>query len=138
MNSRTLAIIMLCAVGCSSGSSTQAGSNESVGGSADSGIGEAGETDTWSNWAHGFFTKYCVECHSPSDPTGPDFTQKSVVVSNAPTIRCGVSNTQAAAWMCPSSPHAQQFPIADAKNTNPKPTSVERDRMVAWISAGCP
>jgi hypothetical protein len=138
MNPRVLAVVALFAAGCSSGSSTQGGSNESAGGGVDSGTGDGGEADTWNNWAQAFFTKYCVECHSASDPTGRDFTMKSVVVSNAPTIRCGVCNTQAAAWACPSSPHARQFPIADSNNTNPKPTSVERDRVVAWISAGSP
>ena len=138
MNSHALTIVMLCAVGCSSGSSTQVGSNESTGSATDSGTGDSREADTWNNWAAGFFAKYCVECHSSSDPTKRDFTQKSIVVSNAPTIRCGVCNTQAPAWACPSSPHAQQFPIADANNTNPKPTSAERDRVVAWISAGSP
>jgi hypothetical protein len=79
-----------------------------------------------------------VECHSPSDTTGRDFTKKSIVVSNAPAIRCGVCNTQEAVWACPATPRAQQFPIADANNSNPKPTSAERDRAVAWVSAGCP
>jgi hypothetical protein len=100
--------------------------------------GEAGVGDTWTNWAEGFFSKYCVECHSASDSTGRDFTLKSVVATNAATIRCGVCNAQAPSWACPSSPHAQQFPIPDANNTNPKPTSAERDRVVAWISAGSP
>jgi hypothetical protein len=138
MNSRALIIAILCALGCSSGSSTQGGSNESSGAGVDSGTGDGMQADTWNNWAQAFFTKYCVECHSPSDPTGRDFTKKSIVVTNAPTIRCGVCNTQAAVWSCPASPHAQQFPIADANNANPKPTSAERERVVAWISAGCP
>jgi hypothetical protein len=136
--SHLLGIVALCAAACSSGASSQGGSIDAgvPAGDSSAGFGDAG--DTWNSWAQAFFTKYCVECHAPSDPTGRDFTKKAVVVSNAPTIRCGVCNAQDPSWGCTSSPHAQQFPIADANNTNPKPTSVERDRVVAWISAGSP
>ena len=129
------ALIAILGAACSSATGSQ--------GSVDSGVvvdanGEAGVGDTWTNWAEGFFSTYCVECHSASDSTGRDFTLKSVVVTNAATIRCGVCNAQASSWACPASPHARQFPIPDANNTNAKPTSAERDRVVAWISAGSP
>jgi hypothetical protein len=86
----------------------------------------------------GFFSTYCVECHTASDSTGLDFTKQSVVAQNKLTIRCGVCNVQDPSWVCPASPHAQQFPISDAKGTNPKPSPSERNRVVAWIAAGCP
>ena len=95
-------------------------------------------TDTWANWAQGFFTKYCVECHGASNPDGLDFGQQSVVVANKDTIRCGVCVSQDSSWSCPASPPAEQFPISDSAGTNPKPTDDERNRVVAWIGAGCP
>jgi hypothetical protein len=105
----------------------------------DSGTGEGqASADTWSSYAQGFFQTYCVECHGASDPTGRDFTQYAVVKSNASTIRCGVCAMQVPAWACPATPVARQFPIADSTNSNPKPTDAERNRIVAWISAGAP
>jgi hypothetical protein len=94
--------------------------------------------NTWAGWAMAFFAKYCVECHGASDPTGRDFTMQSVVMENKGAIRCGVCNVQDPSWGCPAAPHAQQFPITDSTGSNPKPTAAERDRVVAWITAGCP
>jgi hypothetical protein len=60
------------------------------------------------------------------------------VVSNKDVIRCGVCVQQDPAWNCPASPPAEQFPISDQAGTNPKPSNADRDRVVAWIDAGCP
>ena len=95
-------------------------------------------TDTWASWAQGFFTKYCVECHGASNPEGLDFGEQSIVVANKDTIRCGVCVSQDSSWSCPASPPAKQFPISDSAGTNPKPSDAERNRVVAWIDAGCP
>jgi hypothetical protein len=46
--------------------------------------------------------------------------------------------SQDAAWSCPASPQAKQFPISDSSGTNPKPSDADRDRVVAWIGLGCP
>jgi hypothetical protein len=63
---------------------------------------------------------------------------QSIVVTNKDTIRCGVCVQQDPSWGCPASPPAEQFPISDTAGTNPKPSAEERDRVVAWIEAGCP
>jgi hypothetical protein len=99
---------------------------------------DAADTDTWDNWGLAFFTTYCIECHNANNTQGLDFGQKSIVVSNKDTIRCGVCVQQQASWGCPAAPVAEQFPISDSAGTNPKPTNDERDRVVAWIDAGCP
>jgi hypothetical protein len=124
----------------SGGAPVDSGKDDAEGGPQDSGTGEGqpGAVDTWSSYAQGFFQTFCVECHGASDPTGRDFTQYSVVKSNAPTIRCGVCVMQAASWACPASPVARQFPIDDSTHSNPKPTDAERNRIVAWIGAGAP
>jgi hypothetical protein len=94
--------------------------------------------DTWSTWAQGFVTKYCVECHNPSDPTGRDYNSQMLVVRDKLVIRCGVAAAQDPSWACAKFPPARQFPITDMAGTNPKPTDAERGRLVAWINAGCP
>ena len=96
------------------------------------------DTDTWGSWAQGFFTTYCVECHAASDPKGLDFTQHSLVVASASTIRCGVAVQQDPSWGCPANLPAGQFPISDSSGHNPKPGAADRDRVVAWIAAGSP
>ena len=118
-------------------------SSSSGGGGAvhDSGtayVPDGPDKDTWSNWAAGFFTTYCLECHSASDPKGLTFGVQSVVAANKDTIRCGVCVQQDPSWGCPAVPAAKQFPISDQAGTNPKPSDAERDRVVAWIDAGCP
>jgi hypothetical protein len=124
------------AAACSS-SSSPSGSSSS-GSSSSGGGGDASSGDTWASWSQGFFSTYCVECHGASDPTGRDFTQQSVVVANKDTIRCGVCVQQDPSWSCPANLPAKQFPISDSTASNPKPTDAERDRVVAWITAGCP
>jgi hypothetical protein len=131
-----------CSSGSSPGGGSSSGSTSSSGGTSSSGSGSSGgdaaSGDTWASWAQGFFATYCVECHAASDPTGRDFTQQSVVVTNQSTIRCGVCVQQDPSWNCPAKPPAKQFPISDSAGTNPKPTDAERNRVVAWITAGCP
>jgi hypothetical protein len=149
---RVLALSALVVSACSAGSSA-GGSNDSGSSSHDatgldssdslaSGTQDAsspdGSDDTWASWAMGFFATYCVECHAASDPTGLDFTMQSVVIKNKLAIRCGVCNAQDPSWGCPASPHAQQFPISNSTGSNPKPSTADRDRVVAWIEAGCP
>jgi hypothetical protein len=135
---RSLALLAvgLVAVACSSGSGSGTGSGSGSGSS--SGSRSDSGSDTWASWGQGFFSKYCVECHSSSDPKGLDFTQHSIVTANKDTIRCGVSVQQDQSWNCAAFPPAKQFPISDSSGTNPKPTDAERDRAVAWIAAGCP
>jgi hypothetical protein len=127
-------VLTLACAACSSSSQS------TVSIAADSGAGEghAAVVDTWSSYGQGFFQTYCVECHAASDTTGRDFTQYAVVKTNAPTIRCGVCVTQDPTWACPATPVAKQFPIDDSTRANPKPTDAERNRIVAWISAGAP
>jgi hypothetical protein len=95
--------------------------------------------DTWGNYAQGFFQTYCVECHSATDPTGRDFTMYPKVAAEVSRIRCGVCVMQDPAWGCTASPVAKQFPIDDGKTPpNPKPSDAERNRIVAWLTAGAP
>jgi hypothetical protein len=143
MRSYLLLGALLTAAACSSSSSPPAGSNQPDASSgADVEVAESGATpDTWDNWAQGFFTKYCVECHAVGNTAGLDFGVQATVVANKATIRCGVCVQQDPSWGCPtgpSSPAAKQFPISDTAGTNPKPSDAERDRVVAWIAAGCP
>ena len=134
---------LLVAAACSSSSSPPAGGDTQPDASTGADVavdeaGEAGPADTWVSWANGFFTKYCDECHSVSDPTGRDFGMQSIVVANKGPMRCGVCVKQDPSWGCPASPVAEQFPISDTAGTNPKPSDAERNRVVAWITAGCP
>jgi hypothetical protein len=98
---------------------------------------DAPDTDTWDNWALNFFTTYCVECHAANNPKGLNFGVQSIVAANKDTIRCGVCVSQDPAWGCPASPPAKQFPISDSTGSNPKPSDADRNRVVAWIEAGC-
>jgi hypothetical protein len=135
MRSILLLGALLVAAACSSSSSPPAGGIPSDASST----GDGGpDLDTWDNWAQGFFTKYCVECHGVGNTSGLDFGMQSIVVTNKDTIRCGVCVQQDPSWGCPASPVAEQFPISDTAGTNPKPSDAERDRVVAWIAAGCP
>jgi hypothetical protein len=131
-----VALLVAAAVACSSSSPSPGGSNP---GNDSGATGDGGpDLDTWDNWAEGFFTKYCVECHGASNPDGLDFGVQATVVTNKDVIRCGVCVQQDPSWGCPASPPAEQFPISDSTGSNPKPTPEERDRVVAWIDAGCP
>jgi hypothetical protein len=136
MKTWLLSFVLFAAAACSSSSAPPAGSNPPV----DSGTtGDGGaDLDTWDNWGQGFFATYCVECHGISNPDGLDFGVQATVVANKDVIRCGVSVQQDPSWNCPASPPAKQFPISDMAGTNPKPTDADRDRAVAWITAGCP
>jgi hypothetical protein len=121
------ALLALAAFACSSSSGTTSQSGTDAGG------------DTWTSYAQGFTATYCVECHGPSDPTGRDFTQYAKVAAAKAEIRCGVATSQDTSWGCASFPPAEQFPISDGKNPpNPKPSSFDRARYAAWISAGAP
>lgn len=94
--------------------------------------GDAGQIDTYANFAQGFFQKYCVSCHAPGGSATPDLTQYANIVANKDIIRCGVASTQLSG--CGVSPAPKQFPIG----SGPKPTDAERNRLVAWIDAGLP
>jgi len=94
-----------------------------------------GTTDTWTNFAQAFYAKYCVECHGAGNPNR-DYTTLVGVMKDAALDRCGVSTKSETG--CTGSPAPKQFPINDATNSNPKPTDVERTRVVAWIDAGLP
>jgi hypothetical protein len=103
------------------------------------------DTDTWNNYAKGFFSKYCVECHNATVPdpgTDPNqnFNIYSDVVGLDKTIRCGVSPAGVFQSGCSHTafPPPGQFPISDSKGTNPKPSDAERLRIIAWINAGAP
>lgn len=153
LTSRLLALFALGASACSSAAPAAGGSSDSGASANDAaaldssdalapGAQDApspdGSGDTWASWGMGFFSTYCVECHAASDPTGLNFTMQSVVIQNKLAIRCGVCNVQDPSWGCPASPHAKQFPISDARGSNLKPSAADRDRVVAWIAAGCP
>jgi len=150
MKSYLLLGALIAAAACSSSSSpgsnaadaSNAADTSSAGddaGAGDAASGDDGSApDTWANWAQGFFTKYCVECHGVGNTAGLDFGMQSIVVTNKDTIRCGVCVQQDPSWSCPASPVAKQFPISDPAGTNPKPSDAERNRVVAWIGAGCP
>lgn len=107
------------------------------GGPADGGAADAG--DSWNDYAQGFVTSYCLECHATggsADPAGStlDFSVYSNVQTNFKMIRCGVAVSQDPSWGCSGVGVAvRQFPIA-----SPYPTDVERTRFVAWINAGLP
>jgi hypothetical protein len=140
MKPHFLLAALLAVAACSSSSSSPSTGNgagdDAMAAGGDDG-GSAG-SDTWATTMQPLFAKYCVECHTASDPTGRDFTQQSIVAQNKLTIRCGVAVTQDPAWMCGSFPPAKQFPISDMAGTNPKPSDDERNRVVAWVDAGCP
>jgi len=107
----------------------------------DAAVPDQASADTWGNFARGFFSDYCVSCHSPtgSDPNGgKDFTQYASVAANRAAIRCGVAVAQDAAWSCAAFPPPRQFPICNNGCTNAMPSDAERARLVAWISAGLP
>src|SRR5258708_5144799 len=91
-------------------------------------------SDTWNNYAAGFFVTYGNSCHNGRDTTGRDFSVQATVAANHTAMRCGVAAVQDPSWSCAASPVAKQFPVGPG----PKPTDAERDRIVAWITAGEP
>jgi hypothetical protein len=124
----------LLALGCSSTSGAATASrSENDSGSAvatDSGA----RHDTWATYAEGFFTTYCTSCHDASDATGRDYTVEANVAKDRDAMRCGVAVTQDPSWSCAAFPPPKQFPIGSGS----KPSDAERDRIVAWITAGEP
>ena len=96
---------------------------------------ETSTADGWDSYAKGFFTKYCVECHSATSTTR-NYTTMADVKRDMVKIRCGVGATKLSG--CGSFPPPKQFPIDNATKTNPKPTDAERARLTAWIDAGLP
>jgi hypothetical protein len=90
--------------------------------------------DTWTSYASGFFTTYCVSCHDAQDATGRDYHVQANVAKDKAVMRCGVAAVQDPSWGCASTPVAKQFPIG----SGPKPSDAERTRIVAWITAGEP
>jgi hypothetical protein len=139
-----IAASVLALAACSSaqgGGTGGASGSEASGSSASASAGSGGASgDTWSNFAEGFFATYCVECHDANDPSTPprDYTKYADVKTDAPTIRCGVAPVKLTTGCDASFPPPKQFPISDAKGTNPKPSDAERDRLVLWIQAGLP
>jgi hypothetical protein len=103
---------------------------DDAGGTAPSGSGG----DTWTTYASGFVTTYCVGCHDASDPKGRDYKVEANVQKEKSEIRCGVATTQDPSWSCATFPPAKQFPVG----TGAKPSDADRARFVAWISAGAP
>jgi hypothetical protein len=67
-----------------------------------------------------------------------DYSTLTDVARDRTLIRCGVCVQQDPSWACPAFPPAKQFPISNATGTNPKPADAERNRVVAWLSAGAP
>src|ERR1019366_5850905 len=139
MKTHLLLLALLAGSACSSSSTPGTnGSDASSAGDTGSGGDDASEAsgndggvlDTWQDWGQGFFTKYCVECHSVNDPAGLDFGVQAKVVANKNNIRCGVGVQQDPSWSCPSTIAANQFPISDTAGTNPKPSAAERTRVV--------
>ena len=134
MRASLLLASVLSIVACSSSSAPSGSSTDADSGSGTSSGDSGASGDTWANYAAGFFTTYCTSCHNSSDSTGRDFTVQAIVLQNKVAMRCGVAVTQDPSWNCAASPVAKQFPIG----TGPKPTDAERDRIVAWITAGEP
>jgi hypothetical protein len=129
-------LLALLVLACSSRSTPPAAG----GTSADSGLpavpalDAAAASDTWASYASGFFTRYCVSCHDAKDATGRDYTVRANVAKDKDAMRCGLAVSQDPSWSCSAFPPAKQFPIG----SGPKPSDAERDRMVAWITAGEP
>lgn len=145
-----LALVLACllVVGCGGDSrSADGGPSADAGGGADAGSSveaggpdggspvdasvatDAGGADTWETFAMGFFSSYCVECHSGGSR---DYTAIDHVSRDAAEIRCGVATTALSG--CGSFPPPRQFPVG----TGAKPSDEERERLVAWIDAGLP
>lgn len=141
-----LALTAMVVTACSSSSSPSSATDAGGQGTDTSTPSEGGGHDTWDNFAKGFFSTYCVECHSatipdPSKDPNQNFNLYSDVVGLDKTIRCGVAPAGHVQSGCPTGgafPPPAQFPISDAKGTNPKPSDPERLRIIAWINAGAP
>jgi hypothetical protein len=107
-------------------------------GTAGAGAGGATGTDTWDNYAMGFFQSFCVSCHN-DDNSGVatrNYHMLANVMKEKSEIACGVSKSTAdwTARGCKGFPPARQFPVGNGA----KPTDAERDRVIKWIDAGTP
>jgi hypothetical protein len=131
MRARILAASFVLALSACSASSAP---TSSTGADDASTIDAPASGDTWSSYASGFFTTYCVECHGGGGAR--DYRTIADVQRDASLVACGVATTTLAG--CASFPPPKQFPIDDATKTNPKPSDAERARLVAWIQAGTP
>jgi hypothetical protein len=125
--------LLLVVASCSSGSTSPPANGNGAEGT-DAGPEASADTDTWANYAQGFFATYCTSCHNAQDPTGRDFTVQANVENDKRLARCGVAVAQDPKWTCPASPVPEQFPIGNG----PKPSNADRARLVAWITAGAP
>jgi len=90
---------------------------------------DAPAADTWTRFAQGFFSDYCVGCHSGSPR---DYRTMTDVLRDSSEIACGVSPDARAS--CTGFPAPGQFPVG----TGAHPSDGERLRLVAWIDAGLP
>jgi hypothetical protein len=114
----------------SGGRGGAAGGAAGAGGKGGGAAGGAAGTDTWANYAQGFFQTYCVSCHN-DDNSGTatrDYHMLANVMSEKAKIACGVSKSQAD-WTkrgCAGSPAASQF----RAGTGAKPSNAERDRLI--------
>jgi hypothetical protein len=119
--------LLLLLTGCSGGGSTVSDAARP----SDAAMALDASTPTYSSFAQPFFMTYCVSCH-PSASSTRDFTQYSVIQTNAHNIACGVSPTALAG--CSGNPAPSQFPIG----TGPHPSDAERNELVLWIMNGLP
>jgi hypothetical protein len=94
-------------------------------------LAQAQSNDTWGNYAQNFFATYCVGCHGPGNPNR-DYSQYSQVQRDLAKIICGVGPVVEPG--CDGTIVPDQFPIGNG----PKPSTMERTRLVAWINAGAP
>jgi mono/diheme cytochrome c family protein len=115
------------------GDTADAGDDDSDASAADS--GDAGDQAvTWDNFAEGFFSEYCVSCHSPDGQASADFRDYDVVTrgSRPNSIRCGVAPDQLEG--CEGEHPPGWFPIGNG----PMPSEDERWTLVEWIENDTP
>src|ERR1700722_7410568 len=74
-----LALVLAAAAACSSSS---AGGAVGAPDAAPAWAPDGPDTDTWASWGLNFFSTYCVECHSASDPQGLNFGVQAIVAAN--------------------------------------------------------
>ena len=124
-----------CGDDATSGSGGSSSTVTSVVSSGTGSTSTGAASDTWTNFAQGFVTTYCVECHAAGNPNR-DYTTLDGVKVDAAEIRCGVSTIIESG--CTGFPPPKQFPVDNAAHTNPKPSDADRARLIAWIDAGSP
>ncbi|MHC4066125.1 MAG: hypothetical protein ACYSUI_16740 [Planctomycetota bacterium] len=109
---------LLFVIGCATGTG---------GGGGDGGDADCGKL-TYENFARGFFTSYCIRCHSSElsgadrngAPAGLDWDDLEVVGENLDRIRVRAAETET---MPPS---------------DPRPFDEERDMLAEWIDCDAP